>query len=198
MAFGIDTTEPLGRSRIKEIRPLVSFVGRYIYPNWWKGMSHTEAKMLSRAGIWIVSIFERNPVGRQYFIDEADKDAELVNEWAYWYGQPADGCVYLTVDYDAPPNDLNEIENYIRRIYKTTKYPLGIYGSGFVCEEMKKAFPDLRTWLSESKRWRGSQVAVEAGSHFNIVQELSQLKLSFEHSIDRSDGNAGGWRLKNA
>jgi hypothetical protein len=122
----------------------------------------------------------------------AYKQAEAV-------GQPTGSAIYFAVDFDARREALNAVDQYFRGIAAgfasagqgRTKYRVGVYGSGAVCDSMKRAGLAQYTWLSNSTAWAGY-----AGYRdWNIKQGGRLAELSFNHDFNEAKDEYGSFRL---
>lgn len=171
-----------------------SFVCRYVSDQTsWKTLTPEEIKFLREKDIALIPIIERNPTHPGYFqpgVGRYDvarlkgglEKLGLSEEW-----MTGVKCAF-TVDYDAGPETISDIRRYFREIHDA-KAPFGtiVYGNGYVCEEIQKAFPNMGKWLSCSKGWRGYPDANGLKS-YSLVQEL----VNDSYDLDISDGHAGG------
>lgn len=199
MGKGFDCATPLS---VKSVALFASqkytFVGRYLAKvGSWKRLSPGEAKTISAAGIYIVSLFERD-AGRPLTGAVGGKeDGKLALALTKEVGQPVGSAVYFCVDFDAQPKDFPAIEAYMRAAASELKgYELGIYGSYTVVEAMQargvaKKFMQTYAW-SRGKR----------SAHANIYQfdngpaGQGQVINGVNVDLDESNGDGGGWKLK--
>lgn len=162
-----------------------SFVGRYYnINNQAKNLTLAEAKVLSSLGLSIIAVWENGyPIKSSYFSHDVGVHDGTS---AYFYaqktiGQPAGTPIYFAVDYDASSADLvNNIVPYFIGIADGFKaisgnspvYPVGVYGSGLVCNSLLTQNLAAYTWLAQSSGWQGS-----AGfTQYNIKQLMQVLE----------------------
>jgi len=208
---GIDTTENVAM-KLAEIefwnrtaeRP-VEWIGRYLaaYPSW-KVAEPEELDELHKAGFFTVGIFEKNPTHVGYFTRaQALEDLNDLRVIRKKYRIPDDGCVYLTVDYDAGPSDWDVIGAYFDEIvmgfYRDTRLHealmqggFGVYGSGWICSMVSMRHPKFRTWRAMSEGWRKPLSGFGVNNH--ILQLAACDSFSFDADWDYAS-NGGGWRV---
>jgi hypothetical protein len=170
-----------------------------------KVLHQPEAQAISNAGFSIVSVYEDDPVNAAYFsAGRGSEDAAGAQTQATAVGQPAGTPIYFTVDYDAQPGDLPAILQYFTAVRQTINqggngpYPVGVYGSGLVCQSLLGAGLVEFTWLSQSGGFNGT-ADFKASNQWNLLQELPanapQPCGDFDYDPDVSQGNGGGWTL---
>jgi len=121
----------------------VKTVVRYLVdpngPSAWKALTAQEAKLLSSAGLEIVSVYETNPTSVKYFKKgQGSTDAMSAMVYAELVGQPHNSTIYFAVDYDDKPADMDTIKAYFAEIGKNLKgYKVGVYGSYDVLQSLK-------------------------------------------------------------
>ncbi|HVI39670.1 MAG TPA: glycoside hydrolase domain-containing protein, partial [Anaerovoracaceae bacterium] len=161
MALGCDTATTLTAVRVQSlVNNKYTFAGRYLGGSY--AMSLAEAKRISNAGLYIVSIWEKGrPTRPAYFTDaQGTSDGQSAITAAKALGQPAGTPIYFTVDYDASLADIKgPITIYLQAIKKVFEgnnnyYELGLYGSGSVLNYFKNTY--THTWLAGATAWSGS------------------------------------------
>ena len=161
-----------------------TFVGRYYnINNQSKNLTLAEAKILSALGLSIIAVWENGyPTKASYFSHAAGVHDGTS---AYFYalktiGQPAGKPIYFAVDYDASQADLlNNIVPYFIGIAdgfnaisgNNPQYPVGVYGSGLVCNSLLTQHLASYTWLAQPADWQGSGF-----SAFNMKQLMQKLE----------------------
>jgi hypothetical protein len=143
----------------------VDFVARYYRDptSSLPALSPSEAQKLSSLGLNIVAVWEQNspdPENVSYSIRY--DDATSAYRQARAIGQPTGSAIYFAVDFNA--HDLEPVKEYFHGIAaglaaasdRTAKYKVGVYGSGAVCEAMKRAGLARYSWLSKATSWDGS------------------------------------------
>lgn len=170
----------------------IRFAGRY-YKDSDTCLTKPEAEALSRAGLWIVSIWEHGfPTQVGYFgRSRGLQDGHVSAIRALDAGQPQGTAIYYTVDYDADANDLPEIGQYFRAIGGIgSGYAVGVYGSGLVCNHLRATGLAEKSWLAAPLGWRGSEY-----DGWDIRQTAVDRRLcGVSVDLDESRGDGGGWR----
>src|SRR6266566_2864274 len=178
MIKGLDANTPLTNHAECIKRAGFSFCCRYLKETESR-LTHTEAKSLSAAGLYIVSIVERGfPTSSSYFSHTKGMED---GAWSYTYmkdelKQPIGSCCYFAVDYDASLSDIKgPIKDYFNGILKSfsagghPEYAIGVYGSGATCRWLLKNTHVTYAWLSMSMGWLGSR----SFKGWNIKQSIS-------------------------
>ncbi len=182
----------------------VEFVARYyrMPESRWPALSASEAQRLSSLGLKIVAVWElhsRDPAHFSY--SSGYDDAMMAYRQARAVGQPAGSAIYFAVDFNAPLRTFVAIDDYFRGVNAgfaaasggTPDYMIGVYGSGAVCEALKRTGLAQYSWLSNSIAWTDS-----AGyEDWNIRQVARSPDLSFNHDSDEAREEYGAFRLGN-
>ena len=192
MTRGLDANTVLTNQSGCLAKQSIQFAGRY-YKHSDSCLQRAEAEALSRAGIWIVSIWETNPTYPRYFTrGQGQLDGTHSLGMAIDAGQPQGTAIYYTVDYDASPSDLPQIEEYFRGIAdQNSPYCVGVYGSGLVCQHVRAAGLAEVSWLAAPLEWQGSEYA-----DWNIRQTaVNRTLCSVSVDLDVSKGNGRGWTI---
>lgn len=203
MARGIDTNTSCASVAPCLKQNGIDFVGRYYANCGSKVLTLAEAQALSAAGLQIVAVWEDGyPTQGSYFsyVKGVDDGTSAFHD-AQSLGQPKNAPIYFSVDYNAPQADIaGPIQDYFRGIrdgFATiaaagASYPVGVYGSGAVCQSMLDAGLASYAWLSESTGFSGSKTFAA----WNIKQSLASAPLC-GLSIDTDEGAAdyGGFTI---
>lgn len=197
MALGCDTTTVITESRLQTlINGGYTFVGRYL----GRYLTSEEKDRITKGGLYIVSLYERNPTKIEYFTKAQGKnDASSAIYRARELGQPTGTPIYFTVDYDAPPSDIaGGITQYLQAIKNVfadegDPYKLGLYGSGAVLSHFQNTY--TYTWLAGATAWRGSSkytgwTIKQYANNTTIGSGAGQILIDKDKSIE----SAGGWR----
>jgi hypothetical protein len=187
-------------------RPWLHFVARYYRDptSRWPALSPAEAQRLSAAGVKIVTVWEFHSGNVEYFSYATGySDATNAYRQARAVGQPPGSAIYFAVDFNARGPALYQIDQYFRGVNAglaaagggRSPYPIGVYGSGAVCAQIKGTGLARYAWLSGSTSWDGT-----AGySAWNIRQAPAAQRfgnLSFSHDANEAATNDyGGFRL---
>ncbi|HUC10101.1 MAG TPA: glycoside hydrolase domain-containing protein [Stellaceae bacterium] len=187
-------------NEIKERR--IDFVARYYRApdSRWPALSASEARQLSSQGLKIVAVWEshsRDPRNFSYL--SGYRDAMVAYMQAKAIAQPAGSAIYFAVDFDARRRSLAAIDDYFQGIRAglaaagggKADYRVGVYGSGAVCDWIKRSGLAQYSWLSNSIAWAGS-IEYE---DWNIRQGSPLLDLSFSHDSDEAKNEYGAFQL---
>lgn len=168
------------------------FVGRYLADSSsWKRLSPAEAQIISDAGIYIVSFFERDASRAKEGATAGAEDGMLALKYAKEVKQPVGSTIYFAVDYDAPASDFDKIEAYMRAAdEQLTGYELGVYGSYSVVKAMSDC--GVTTKLMQTYAWSRGQ----KDDPISIYQYQNDITVNgIGIDLDESDGDAGGWKV---
>ena len=152
----------------------------------------------------IVAVWEWHSHDPAYFSHASGySDAISAYSQAKAVGQPAGSAIYFAVDYNAPRSDISgAIDQYFRGVAAglaaagngRSEYKIGVYGSGAVCEAMRRAGLAQYTWLTNSTSWAGTLNYdgwnIRQGGHFSV--------LSFNHDSNEAKDDYGGFRVATA
>ncbi len=180
----------------------IHFVARYYRDpsSRWPALSASEAQRLSSLGVKIVAVYEPHAPNPGYFSYYSGYyDAIAAYGQAQAVGQPAGSAIYFAVDFNAQA--IAPIEQYFSGIAAglaaasggRAPYKIGVYGSGAVCDAMKRAGLAQYTWLSNAIAWTDSL----GYDDWNIRQGGPVAGLSFNHDSDEARDDYGGFRLGN-
>jgi len=206
LAQGIDlpTDASNGLNDIRDSK--LEFVARYYRSptSRWPTLTAIEAQRLSALGVKIVAVWEWHSHDPAYFSHTSGySDAISAYSQAKSVGQPAGSAIYFAVDYNATSTDISgAIDQYFRGIAAglaaagngRSEYKVGVYGSGAVCEAMRRAGLAQYAWLTNSTSWAGTlnydDWNIRQGGHFSV--------LSFDHDADEAKDDYGGFRVATA
>src|SRR5205823_3659553 len=144
----------------------LDFVARYYREptSRWPTLSAREAAMLSSSGMNIVAVWESHSHTPAYFSYATGySDAISASGQAKAIGQPAGSAIYFAVDFNAQGPDIQgPVDQYFRGIAAglaaaggAQTYRVGVYGSGAVCDYLKRTRLAEYAWLSHSTAWSG-------------------------------------------
>jgi hypothetical protein len=201
-AHGIDLATDAGQVARSIKDNGIHFVARYYRKpdSRWPSLSAGEAKVISALGLNLVTVWESHSQHRDYFTyGRGYWDAVSAYRQAKAVGQPAGSAIYFAVDFDARGADLVPVDQYFRGVTAglagsnggTSEYKVGVYGSGAVCDSVKRARLANYTWLSNSTAWAGSS----SFTAWNIRQGRPFAHLGFNHDSDEALDDYGGFRL---
>jgi hypothetical protein len=179
------------------------FVARYYRSpmSRWPTLSPEEARAVSSNGMKLVAIWEYLSRRPEHFTYERGyADAIAAYQQARAVGQPSGSAIYFAVDYNAQERDIaGAINQYFRGVRAalaaagggTPPYRVGVYGSGAVCDYLKRVRLADYAWLSASTAWSGSR---DFGN-WNIKQGRRSPMLSFDHDINDARDDYGGFTV---
>jgi hypothetical protein len=177
----------------------IEFVCRYL-PGGGKRkpLTQAEAKAISQAGMFVVSVFERGyPTTLGYFsYAHGLLHGALAAVGARKVGQPTGGVIYATVDSGtsgAAPA-LAYLIGFRAALKK--RYKLGVYGPGNVCEAALAAGIVSYTWLAAASAWPGYK-PFRDGRRWNLLQEFVDVTVGgVKCDKNMSNGDGGGWQIR--
>jgi hypothetical protein len=184
----------------------LDFVARYYRSptSRWPTLTAAEAQRLSSLGVKIVAVWEWHSHDPAYFSHASGySDAISAYTQAKAVGQPAGSAIYFAVDYNAPSSDISgAIDQYFRGVAAglaaagngRSEYKVGVYGSGAVCDAMRRTGLAQYTWLTNSTSWAGTlnydDWNIRQGGHFSV--------LPFDHDSNEAKDDYGGFRVATA
>jgi hypothetical protein len=199
---GIDLATDASDVLIELQQRPVEFVARYYREpqSRWPPLSAGEAQQLSSLGLKIVAVWEshsRDPAHFSY--TSGYFDAMTAFDEARAIGQPAGSAIYFAVDFNARGQLLDDIDAYFRGIAAglamasggSAAYAVGVYGSGIVCDAIKRAGLARYSWLSNSFAWEGST----SYDGWDIMQGAPSPNLSFNQDSDEAREEYGAFRI---
>jgi hypothetical protein len=194
--LAIDTS-----NMVEELRgSRIDFVARYYRDptSSLPALSSQEARKLASLGLKIVAVWEQNsPDPENLSYSSGYSDAFSAYKQAKAVGQPAGSAIYFAIDFNA--RELEPAKEYFRGIVAgltaagggRAEYDVGVYGSGAVCDAIKRAGLARYTWLTKATSWDGSLDY----NDWNIKQGEA-LPFSFDNDSDEAKGDYGGFRLR--
>lgn len=195
---GFDTASPLDALHIARLKAAgYGFVAGYASFNPNKNLTPSECRMLSAAGIGIVTVFEARG-DRPLSFDgiHGDNDAWQALKVADQIGQPQGSVIYFAVDFDATEEQIKlRVEPYFRAAKRRLdgKYRIGVYGSGAVLTAIRGAGLAEFFWLANASGWRGTR---EYAGPVHIKQGLPSKVLGLSVDPDVAQGDFGQWMIK--
>lgn len=204
VAKGIDLATDVRDVSLELKDSVVDFVARYYrHPtSRWPTLSAEEARTVSSMGKHLVAVFESHSHKPDYFSHESGYlDGMTAYRQAKAIGQPAGSAIYFAVDYNAPQPDISgPIDRYFRGVHaglaaaaagRAPEYRVGVYGSGAVCDYMKRVRLAQYAWLSGSTAWSG----YGSFADWNIRQNRRSASLSFNHTANDARGDYGAFKV---
>ncbi|MFC5699735.1 DUF1906 domain-containing protein [Cohnella faecalis] len=194
MAKGIDCANPLTAKTAKSLaKSGFEFAGRYLVPAAykWKRLTDAEAKVITDAGMQIVSVFETTASRPSGGASAGKLDGASAYKEAIGIGQTTGSAIYFAVDYDAQPGDYGHIEAYLKAAKaELPGYEVGVYGSYAVIEEMAKRKACGHFW--QTYAWSGGKKS----GHANIYQyKIDTTVNGLAVDLNESFGGEGWWSL---
>jgi len=188
-------------NELKESR--LDFVARYYRDpaSRWPTLSAAEARLVSSAGMSLVAVWESHSHKRDYFSYASGYyDALAAHRQAQAIGQPAGSGIYFAVDFNAQEPDVRgPVDQYFRGVHaglaaaagQAREYRVGVYGSGAVCDYLKRSRLAEYAWLSNSTAWSG----YDSFTDWNIKQSGRSPLLSFDQDSNEARGEYGSFRV---
>lgn len=192
MIKGFDCASPLNLATATQFyNDGYRFVGRYLVPSGWKMLTLPEAKIISKVGLDIVSIFETTADRPKGGSLNGSADGAMAYKLAKAIGMPNGKPIIFPVDYNAKDSDMKAIEMYLNAAaVKLKEYSIGVYGSDAVIKAMKKV--KAAKYYMETYAW--SHGVVE--SDINIMQKQNDITVhGIGIDIDEGYEDVGGWNL---
>jgi hypothetical protein len=183
----------------------LDFVARYYRDpaSRWPTLSAEEARMVSSAGMSLVAVWEFHSHKPDYFSYASGySDALAAHRQAKAIGQPSGSAIYFAVDYNAQEPDIRgPVDQYFRGVHaglaaaagQAREYRVGVYGSGAVCDYLKRTRLAEYAWLSNSIAWSG----YDAFTDWNIRQSGRSPLLSFDQDSNEARGEYGSFQVSN-
>lgn len=179
----------------------VDFVARYYRDpeSSWPPLSPREAQLLSAQGLKIVAVYEYHSADPTHFTyDSGYRDALMAYRQAQAIGQPAGSAIYFAADFNAQGDAVQWVVDYFRGVnaglsagWSGAPYAVGVYGSGVVCDAVRRAGLARYAWLSNSIVWDGSTDY----EGWNIMQGAPLQGLSFANDSNQTSGNFGAFQV---
>ena len=181
----------------------MKFVVRYYSASLKKRMARPEAVALTSAGLELAVVYQDSNNDLKVFSEQTGrKHATTALQQALEIGQPAGSAIYFAVDFDASAEDLRgAILDYFREVSRllgaaSTRYAVGVYGSGLTCRLIRDAGLATFTWLCGSAGYRETtQFRPEA--HLLQVAPSRKIcgnKLAIDDDIAQNE-NFGAFRV---
>jgi hypothetical protein len=179
------------------------FVARYYRQptSRWPALSPEEARTVSANGMKLVAVWESHSHRPSYFSYASGyADALAAHGQARRVGQPTGSAIYFAVDFNAREAEVRgPIDQYFRGVKagladaggNSPMYRVGVYGSGTVCDYLKRMRLAQYAWLSASTAWSG----YDSFTDWNIKQGRRSTQLSFDHDMNEARGEYGAFSL---
>jgi hypothetical protein len=204
MARGIDMPTDARDVSLELKGSRLDFVARYYRDpaSRWPPLTADEAKSVSSAGLSLVAVWESHSHRADYFSYASGYyDALMAYRQAWTIGQPSGSAIYFAVDFNAQPADMEGVDHYFRGVYDGLRaaagpgpgYRVGVYGSGAVCDYLKRMHLAQYAWLSNSTAWSG----YDSFADWDIRQSGRSPLLSFDQDSNEARGDFGSFRVAN-
>jgi hypothetical protein len=186
---------------IDDIPDDVDFACRYYSHSAWKNLTAAEALALAAAEIAIVSVWESAGNHADFFSDQQGRaDVSDAVELAKNCGQPEGTAIYFAVDTDVTTEQFtSNILPYFRAVSEEIGgkghvggYVAGVYGSGYVCQQLLDLKLVKYAWLACAGGWLGTRQF----TGWHIKQSLPADPYGFGFQIDpdvSSGDDYGQW-----
>lgn len=179
MVTVIDTDDPVSAARLNQLWDFgVRTVGRYLNrrnPGEAKVIKPDEARLFQMRGMRLLPIYEFDGKPNGSMIGTLD--GEYTIKYLPLIGCPLDGTaiVAYTVDYDAPPEDLDGIKRAFQAFGAAVRphVKLWSYGSGYINAELYSTKLVDGRWLSCSRGWMGTIGSLAHGA-YEMKQSLPE------------------------
>jgi hypothetical protein len=177
-----------------------TFVGRYLSASSWKRVTLAEAKLITAAGLYLVTVYQDSNNSPDKFSAEIGaKHAANALKQATLIKQPKDTPIYFAVDYDLEgrgglPNVLSYFQA-IAKAFKGTGYTVGVYGGYKAVTYIKRQVPAV-THVWQTIAWSKGERA-----DYNILQNRVDIPLPEAPKVFKnidlleSKGNGGGFKV---
>lgn len=214
MGYGIDTAAFISDGRLRNvIAANRTFIGRYLNPlrGWHDHLTVNEAKLISRAGLYVVSIFQENnscPKNKKlhFTAERGIIDARSAVRQAETVCQPGYTPIYFAIDYNTQENDFEDyIFPYVNAIVgflskksnNPEHYLFGVYGSKRTCKNVRGNYSatERYTWMSYA--WRYPSIDFDdwniKQTSASVIIGAGRTSLPVDYDESASVGG-GGWR----
>ena len=200
---GFDTTENCAPHADAIVAAGFSFVCRYSSHSAWKNMTRAEVVALSKAGLYVVNVWETAGDHAAFFNHaQGVKDGVAAYDFAQAIGQPFSAPIYFAVDFDASVSQLTGgVLAYFQGVRDVmlkrgalgkSSYRMGAYGSGAVCDHLKAYRLVTFTWLAYAPGWSGNKTYTD----WNIRQTHNGVRFAgMDTDLDETKGNGGGFTV---
>lgn len=191
---GIDCATPITAPVAAKLSDLgYVFACRYLVPaGYSKRLTADEARVLTDAGILILSVFETSAGRAKGGAANGQADGAAAFAAVQEVGMPESGVIYFAIDYEAQAGDMDAVAAYLTAAKSQLgPYGIGVYGSYDVVEAM--AARGLCAGYWQTYAWSGGRLS----KHANVYQYRNdQQAAGIGVDFDEAYGTAGLWNLK--
>lgn len=167
-------------------------------------VSREEVAALHANGLAFLPVYQNTSDRPEYFtVSNGLLDAAAALAKADDMGQPRGTAIYFAVDTNPKPDDGNDetpdlgnVISYFRvlksKVWGDGDYNVGVYGSGLVCEMLKKIGLVDFTWEANAEGWFGTKQY----EGWDVKQKTLPFTLPFGLQVDGNEArnDAGMWK----
>jgi Domain of unknown function (DUF1906) len=196
-AQGVDLSIDAGGVADQIRQSGIDFVARYYRDpdSALPPLTPAEAQALSAQGLKIVAVWEwHSPDPERMSYAAGFSDAQMAATEARAVGQPPGSAIYFAVDFNASGDQFDAVAQYFHGIaaaLAASGYRIGVYGSGTVCDFVKRSGLAQYSWLGNALNWDGATTY----DGWDIQQGQRILQLPFDQDEDEARGDYGAFRL---
>lgn len=157
MTVGFDCATKLTEKMARDLKGAgFEYAARYLGESW-KSFDKKEGEIIQKAGIKLISVFQKSANKLSYFTEEQGSvDGKDAEKWAKAVGQPEGTAIYFAVDCDVTGKQMSTIQSYFLAVKKQLpSYKVGIYGSYAVMYGMK----NYGDYFWQTYAWSRGEVA---------------------------------------
>ena len=202
MAYGCSTQDIVTAAKLRTLQQKgYAFVGRRL--NDTNGLTETEAKRISDAGIYLVSVYQGPRANSLSHFTRADgvTDAQEAVKLAKAIDQPKNTYIYFTVALDVlEKNIATHIVPYFQgvlSVLQSSGYLLGVYASARVCQYICGDFNTSKRCAWCKKNWMSASGVYDT---WNLKQYTEETRIGSGNGEiavtgeESSKYGGGGWR----
>jgi len=185
-------------SKINQSGQIIIAICRYLSNNPEKNLNADEFKLLSDNNIKVVLVWEaRGDLYSNFTTDQGTQDATRALAQAKTLNVPDNAAIYFAVDLDANKAQVTlGIYAYfqaVKKVFDTaqSKYRIGVYGNGLVCQTLLDAGLVSLCWLWGVNSSYGTQDFL-ASNKWVIHQHAPTTAFGVSVDMDDVQGDYGG------
>jgi hypothetical protein len=194
-----DTASHLAVLKAEGVKTIIRYLSP-INPNGEKCVKPDEAHAIAAAGMKLALVCEGwgDFAHGGISAGAGERDGAWCAEYALTVGALPNSAIYFAVDVDASPNQINKLVlPYFAAINAafmavSSKFRVGVYGSGAVCGAVTIFQPSLAalSWLSCSLGWSESRNYL-AFNKWALRQHLPTTLADIDCDPDEANGDIG-------
>lgn len=187
-----------------------AFVARYLNEaiGARDGLTVSEAKAISNAGMYMVSLYEDQPLtanASHFTASKGTTDVSNAVTLATALGQPSNTPIYFCVDCWVDSGDYQSyVANYVRAINSWLDssannpkgYQMGLYGSPALCAGAKEDYPNCYTFLANAWATTGTFTDWDIKQSLPTTISYNGSSLSVDPNVS-ADRYFGQWQIFN-